>query len=217
MFSWGHLYITYNHQSIEPLGEAVPNTEMFRRLAAMGFDDAVFRRDDPQMALRRSTGRTRRWRASPSSRSRRRAGAAHRRAARHLRAARRGQLPDAVRQGRVHGVDGRGRQLRRAAVPPGLERPPARHPRGPAPALHRAARDARPNRALAARYPLNLLTPKSHAYINSSYANIARQLGNAGEQSVTLHPADARRARDLRRASWWPCSTTAAASAPRRR
>ena len=39
MFSWGHLYITYNHQAIEPLGEAVPNTEMFRRLAAKGLHD----------------------------------------------------------------------------------------------------------------------------------------------------------------------------------
>ncbi len=34
MFSWGHLYVTYNHRAIEPIGEAVPNTELFRRLAA---------------------------------------------------------------------------------------------------------------------------------------------------------------------------------------
>jgi anaerobic selenocysteine-containing dehydrogenase len=50
MFSWGHLYVSYNHPSIEPLGEAVPNTELFRRLAArMGFTDPVFRRTDDEM------------------------------------------------------------------------------------------------------------------------------------------------------------------------
>jgi len=40
MFSWGHLYLTLNEPAIAPRGEAVPNTELFRRLAhAMGFTD----------------------------------------------------------------------------------------------------------------------------------------------------------------------------------
>src|SRR5919201_2002930 len=44
MFSWGHLYLSLNQPAIAPLGEAVPNTELFRRLAArMGFDDDCFR------------------------------------------------------------------------------------------------------------------------------------------------------------------------------
>ena len=51
MFSWGHLYLTLNEPAIEPLGEAVPNTELFRRLAgAMGFDDPFWRRTDEVMA-----------------------------------------------------------------------------------------------------------------------------------------------------------------------
>jgi anaerobic selenocysteine-containing dehydrogenase len=45
--SWGHLYLGWNHPAIEPLGEAVPNTELWRRLArAMGFDDPEFDIDD---------------------------------------------------------------------------------------------------------------------------------------------------------------------------
>src|SRR5262249_17099194 len=52
MFSWGHLYLTLNLPAIAPLGEAVPNTELFRRLAAsMGFEDECFRRSDGQIAL----------------------------------------------------------------------------------------------------------------------------------------------------------------------
>jgi anaerobic selenocysteine-containing dehydrogenase len=35
MFSWGHTYVTLNMPAIAPLGEAVPNTELFRRLADM--------------------------------------------------------------------------------------------------------------------------------------------------------------------------------------
>ena len=52
MFSWGHLYLSLNQKAIEPLGEAVPNTELFRRLArTMGFDDRQWQRSDEEMAL----------------------------------------------------------------------------------------------------------------------------------------------------------------------
>ena len=52
MFSWGHFYLSLNHRAIQPCGEAVPNTELFRRLAAaMGYDDPFFRRSDEQMAV----------------------------------------------------------------------------------------------------------------------------------------------------------------------
>src|SRR5260370_8895913 len=52
MFSWGHLYLTLNQPAIVPLGEAVPNTELFRRLAAsMGLEDECFKRSDERIAL----------------------------------------------------------------------------------------------------------------------------------------------------------------------
>jgi anaerobic selenocysteine-containing dehydrogenase len=45
--SWGHMYLGWNQPAIAPLGEAVPNTELWRRLArAMGFDDPEFDIDD---------------------------------------------------------------------------------------------------------------------------------------------------------------------------
>jgi len=38
--AWGHLWLGWNEPATEPLGEAVSNTELFRRLAAsFGFDD----------------------------------------------------------------------------------------------------------------------------------------------------------------------------------
>lgn len=41
--AWGHLYLSLNQPAIEPLGEAVPNTELFRRLAT------VLELDDPRL------------------------------------------------------------------------------------------------------------------------------------------------------------------------
>jgi len=49
--SYGHLYALVNNRAIEPLGEALPNTEVFRRLAArMGFTEPCFRDSDEDMA-----------------------------------------------------------------------------------------------------------------------------------------------------------------------
>jgi anaerobic selenocysteine-containing dehydrogenase len=49
--SYGHTYAMLNEAAIAPLGEAKPNTQVFRELAArMGFDDACFGDDDEALA-----------------------------------------------------------------------------------------------------------------------------------------------------------------------
>jgi anaerobic selenocysteine-containing dehydrogenase len=49
--SYGHLYALANNPAIAPLGEAKPNTEVFRLLASrMGFDEACFAESDESMA-----------------------------------------------------------------------------------------------------------------------------------------------------------------------
>jgi len=49
--SYGHLYALANNPAIAPLGEAKPNTEVFRLLAArMGFDEPCFSESDESMA-----------------------------------------------------------------------------------------------------------------------------------------------------------------------
>jgi anaerobic selenocysteine-containing dehydrogenase len=46
-FAYGHLYVTLNRPAIAPLGEAKPNSEIFRLLAArMGMDHPAMRDDD---------------------------------------------------------------------------------------------------------------------------------------------------------------------------
>ncbi|TAK80048.1 MAG: molybdopterin oxidoreductase family protein [Betaproteobacteria bacterium] len=48
--SYGHLYVLGNDRAIEPLGESLPNSEVFRRLAQrMGFDEPCFRDSDEEL------------------------------------------------------------------------------------------------------------------------------------------------------------------------
>ena len=48
--AWGHLYLSLNNPAIEPVGEALPNTEIFRRLAAaMELDDPRLRLSDEEL------------------------------------------------------------------------------------------------------------------------------------------------------------------------
>jgi len=57
MPSWGHLYMGYNHKAIEPLGESVPNTELWRRLArAMGFTEPELFESDASLIEHYVTG-----------------------------------------------------------------------------------------------------------------------------------------------------------------
>jgi anaerobic selenocysteine-containing dehydrogenase len=49
--SYGHTWVMFNEPAIAPLGEAKPNTQIFRELAArMGFDEPCFRDDDETLA-----------------------------------------------------------------------------------------------------------------------------------------------------------------------
>ena len=51
--AWGHLYLGWNEPAIAPLGEAVPNTELWRRLAvSFGIDDPLFTLDDEALLHR---------------------------------------------------------------------------------------------------------------------------------------------------------------------
>lgn len=55
--AYGHTYAMLNTPAIEPLGECKPNTEIFRLLAArMGFDEPCFRDSDEEMARQALAG-----------------------------------------------------------------------------------------------------------------------------------------------------------------
>ncbi len=194
MFSWGHFYLSLNQRAISPRGEAVPNTELFRRLAAaMGFDDPHFKRTDEQMALEALD-----W-ASPAL-----AGISMEQLQRDGFARLKVGTPDTYAphaQGNFPTPSGKVELKASMAAGGNFVLPLFRQgsnefqdgsPVDPLPAFLPPQESTASNPALAAKYPLNILTPKNHAFLNSGYANIARQLGHAGEQSVMMHPSDAR-------------------------
>jgi anaerobic selenocysteine-containing dehydrogenase len=45
--------------------------------------------------------------------------------------------------------------------------------------------------ALTQKYPLVLLTPANHYFLNSIFANVPRQLQRAGVATIMIHPSDA--------------------------
>ncbi len=198
MFSWGHLYLTLNQPAIAPLGEAVPNTEMFRRLAArMGFDDACFTRTDEETvgaiidwhspalagvdleALKRD-GYARLKLGTPDTFAPHAEGGFPTPSGKtefvSSMAARGNFVLPIFRQGSTD-IDPRGREAVTAI--------------DPVPAYIPPRESAMTDPALAARYPLNVISPKSHAFLNSCYANLPHQRRIAGEPTVTLNPADA--------------------------
>lgn len=194
MFSWGHLYLSFNNRAIEPLGEAVPNTELFRRLAAtMGFEDPFFQRSDARMieealdwsspALEgigldklRETGYARLNVGTPETYAPHREGNF--------------LTPSGKCEFKASMAENGNFVL--SLFRQGSEEFQSGEPVDPLPHYIPPNESPATNPALAKRYPLNLMSPKSHAFMNSSYGNMPQQLHHAGEQALMLSPADAR-------------------------
>jgi anaerobic selenocysteine-containing dehydrogenase len=190
MFSWGHFYIGMNNRSIAPLGEAIPNTELFRRLGQrMGFTESYFTRTDdeiiaaafdwsaPQMAgitpasLRRD-GWARLNLPSPDSYAPYAEGGFPTPSGKvefsSSAAAMGNFVVGLFRQGSEEHQPGQPVDPLPTWIPP---RESAFSPE--------------------AGNRLNLLSPKSHAYLNSSFADQPQQQRSQGEPVLLIHPEDA--------------------------
>ena len=173
--SYGHHYVTLNSPSIEPLGEALPNSEIFRRLAArMGLDDDMFRDDDVTLirqALGTSTGKL----GGVTFEKLVEDGWARLNVPKPY-------LPYAeggftTPSGKCEFYSARMEQM-------GLDPLPAFTPPYEFP-------DEVP--ALAERYPLTLISSPAHQFLNSTFVNVDSLRRAAGEPECLLHPVDAER------------------------
>ncbi len=164
---WGHLWVGWNGAAIEPVGESCTNTELFRRLAAsMGYTEPALFDDDETLLAQ----------ALPTFDldELRRVG--------WIRA----PYPDDGRpfgdgefdtpSGRVHLASDQLASIGQPRVPTFV--PPREGPLG--------------DPALAARFPLQLLTPKHHTrFLNSSYSALPKHGPPEGGPFVELDPTDA--------------------------
>lgn len=185
MFSWGHFYLSYNNRAIKPQGECVTNTELFRRLAkAMGMDDPFFQRSDEQMIVDSMD-----W-ANPALQGITIEDLKTKGFARLKLGTPDKYLPHA--EGKFPTPSGKVELKASMAAGGNFVVPVFRQgsndhqdgsPVDPLPGYVEYENDA--------KYPLNIISPKNHSFLNSGYANIARQLGHAGDQYVVINPSDA--------------------------
>ncbi len=167
--SYGHRHVLVNLPAIAPLGEAVANTELFRRLARrMGFEEACFADSDEDLCRQafdwsdpRLGGLT--WELL--------------KARGHAKLA----VADApFADGGFPTPSGKCEFYSAALAAAGHDPLPTFTP----PREWRAA-------ALAARYPLAFITPPAKDFLNTSFANLPRFLDKEKEPCLHLNAADA--------------------------
>jgi anaerobic selenocysteine-containing dehydrogenase len=162
---YGHYYLMANNPAIAPLGEAKPNTEIFRLLSrAMGFTDACFGDSDDEIAQAAvadnwdfAAVRRKGWeRIGPAKGTARFA------------------------NGGFDTPSGKVEFLSAAAQCAGLSALPD---------YIAPLEDTRSE--LAKRYPLAMISPPARNFLNSSFVNVESLRAAEGEPWLDVHPLDA--------------------------
>lgn len=169
--TYGHLYMMANNQAIAPLGEAKPNAEIFRLLAAaMNFDEPCFRENDDEIAaqaFRRDDPRT----GNVEWKTLKRQGW------------QKLNVPDApFADGGFPTPSGKCEFYCEQMRADGLDPLPTYIPPYESPTSAPA---------LAARYPLAMLSPPARNFLNSTFVNIESLRATEGEPHLDIHPEDA--------------------------
>ncbi|MEW6473716.1 MAG: molybdopterin-dependent oxidoreductase [Actinomycetota bacterium] len=189
MFSWGHCYVSVNNQAIEPLGESVSNVEMFRRISErMGLEDDWYCLPPEEMARQVYD-----WSAPTME------GITLERLKEEGWARLNLPGPDdyapfaeggfPTPSGKCEFKSSMAEMAGNIVVPVFREGYNESQPGGtvdPVPHYIPPAEDVE-----GSPYPLFMLSPKPHAFLNSQYGNMAYQRRVQGEQAVIMHADDA--------------------------
>jgi len=171
--SYGHLYVLANNPAIAPVGESLPNSEVFRRLAArMGFDEPCFRDSDEDIcraALKSEKPRMRgvEWESLKENGWQRLA------------------VPERFApfaEGGFPTPSGKCEFRSAWLGEQGMD---------PLPYFNPPAESAASSPELAQRFPLAFLSPPARNFLNSSFANLRRFRDLEGEPWLEMHSADA--------------------------
>jgi anaerobic selenocysteine-containing dehydrogenase len=167
--AYGHTFTMYNARAIEPLGESLPNSEIFRRIAAkMNLDDPELRESDEDM-MRQTL------RAMPFTLDELKERASIRLdiAKPHRPFARGMRVPTASGKIDIDSI---------RAAEHGLDRIPEY-----VPPYESEERDPE----LVRRFPLALISPPAHSFLNSTFVNVASLRRAAGKPTLEIHAEDA--------------------------
>ncbi|NMG44781.1 molybdopterin-dependent oxidoreductase [Aromatoleum toluvorans] len=173
--AYGHLYALTNEPAIAPLGEAKPNSEVFRLLAArLGFTDAALCESDDDIAAQAFRRRDNRaFGLDPETL--RAKGWARLNLPRPFAPFAKGDFPT---------PSGKCEFYSESLAQRGFDPLPCWVPPHESPVS---------NPALAARYPLAMISPPARNFLNSSFANLPRFREQEGGPKLELHPDDAAR------------------------
>jgi anaerobic selenocysteine-containing dehydrogenase len=171
MPAWGHLYLTLNLPAVEPLGEALPNTEIFRRLArALGLSHPELQVSDEDLLRELLAATTHPFMD----------GITFERLA----------AEGSVRVGRPD--DWRPHADGDFPTPSGKAELYAAAMDDPLPGWVPAREGLHGDAALRARFPLSCLTSKRHQrFLNTSYQRLPAHTGPEGEPRLEISAADA--------------------------
>jgi anaerobic selenocysteine-containing dehydrogenase len=169
--TYGHLYMMANNAAIAPMGEAKPNTEIFRLIAAaMGMTDPCFQESDDQLAAKAFNKD-------------------------HPRAAhfdwetlkrdgwQKLAMPDApFAEGGFPTPSGKCEFYSETMLKDGLD---------PLPAYIANYESAASSPELALKYPLAMISPPARNFLNSTFVNVQSLRATEGEPHLDIHPVDA--------------------------
>ena len=174
-FAYGHHYVTLNRPAIAPVGDAKPNSEIFRLLAArMGMTDPLMLDDDVTLI-----------RQSLDSQSPKLTGVTFETLLEHGWT--RLNVPTPFlpyADGGFPTPSGKCEFYSARLAEMGLDPLPTYIP--PYESIER-------DPALVARLPLTLISSPAHTFLNTTFVNITSLRRQAHEPEVLLHPADAER------------------------
>ena len=191
ILSWGHLYLTYNEKCLEAPGEAKSNYEIFRLLAKkFGFDEDQFAWSDEE-CLENYVD----WDAP----------ACNGIDLKYLKQNGYARLDVGTKDNRVPHKEGNFptpsgkcqlilRGINNFVAAPFRQMYEGYQPGQPLPALpdYVPPRESpEDNKELAEKYPLNVISPKSHAFLNSCYANMEGKQKTQGDQFVLMNKINA--------------------------
>lgn len=173
MKSYGHLYLMVNEPAVAPLGEAKRNSEVFRLLAErMGFDDAALCESDHEVAEKLLATHAGVFGGITLDRLREQGWC-------------RLDLPKRFApfaQGGFRTPSGKCEIYSEALAHRGLD---------PLPGFVPPNESRISNPALAAKYPLALISPPAPGFLNTTFGNLPRTLRMNPRPVLDLHPDDA--------------------------
>jgi anaerobic selenocysteine-containing dehydrogenase len=171
--AYGHIYMLINKPAIEPLGEAKPNSEVFRLLAErMGFTEDCFKDSDEEIARQAINYDHPRMRGMTFEELKERGWM-------------RLSVPEKFApfaEGGFPTPSGKCEFFSETLAKRGLD---------PLPTYIPPRESAQTAPELAKKYPLAIISPPAHNFLNSSFANLPTFVKAEKEPHLEIHPSDA--------------------------